>query len=92
MNVARAGFAAAVVQEHPMVAGGEVIMNGRETLASFEILAPDAQIWQLGPDLPVAMHGVGGAEFQGRFLLPGGSLQAGAIENEGQVQIYSPPE
>ncbi len=88
MNVARAGFAAAVVQERPMVAGGEVIMNGRETLASFEILAPDAQIWQPGPALPVAMHGVGGAEFQGRFLLLGGSLQAGAIENEGQVQIY----
>jgi N-acetylneuraminic acid mutarotase len=90
MNVARAGFAAAVVQQQLMVAGGEVIINGRETLASLEILASGSDTWQLGPDLLVPMHGVGGAEFQGRFLLLGGSMEAGAILNEGQVQIYEP--
>jgi hypothetical protein len=90
MNVARAGFAAAVVQQQLMVAGGEIIINGRETLASLEILAVGSDTWQLGPDLPVPMHGVGGAEFRGRFLLLGGSMEAGAILNEGQVQIYEP--
>jgi N-acetylneuraminic acid mutarotase len=88
LRVARAGFAAAVVQQQIMVAGGEVIVNGQETLASFELLAPESDTWQMGPDLLYSMHGVGGAEFQGRFLLLGGSRQAGAIENEGQVQIY----
>jgi hypothetical protein len=73
-----------------MVAGGEVIINGQETLASFELLAPTSDTWQLGPDLIYPMHGVGGAEFEGRFLLLGGSRRAGAIENEGQVQIYEP--
>lgn len=90
LNVARAGFAAAVVQQQVMVAGGEVIINGQETLASFEHLASESDTWQLGPDLLYAMHGLGGTEFQGCFLLLGGSRQAGAIENEGQVQIYEP--
>jgi hypothetical protein len=76
------------VQQQIMVAGGEVIINGQETLASFEILTAGNDAWQAGPDLPYPMHGVGGAEFQGQFLLLGGSRQAGAIENEGQVQIY----
>lgn len=88
LNIARAGFAAAVVQQQLMVAGGEVIINGRETLDSLEIFAPGQNSWQLGPILPVPMHGVGGAEFQERFLLLGGSREAGAIKNEGQVQIY----
>lgn len=92
LNIARAGFAAAVVQQQLMVAGGEAIINGRETLNSLEILAPGNTTWQLGPVLPVPMHGVGGAEFQGRFLLLGGSLEAGAIHNEGQVQIYELPQ
>jgi N-acetylneuraminic acid mutarotase len=91
MNIARAGFAAAVVRQQLMVAGGEVIINAQETLASFEILALESDMWQLGPDLPYPMHGVGGAEAAGRFLLLGGSRRAGAIENEGQVQIYEPP-
>ena len=91
LNVARAGFAAAVVQQQIMVAGGEVIINGQETLASFETLASARDTWQHGPDLLFPMHGVGGAEFQGQFLLLGGSRRAGAIENEGQVQIYDGP-
>jgi N-acetylneuraminic acid mutarotase len=96
MNVARAGFAAAVGQaiagEYIIVAGGEVIFNGTETLDSVEILAAGSPNWSFGPRLPIPIHGVGGAalEFKGSFLLLGGSLRAGAIENEGQVQIYEP--
>ena len=90
LNVARAGFAAAVVNGHIVVAGGEVVLNGSETLASMEILAPSDSTWQFGADLPVPIHGVGGAAFENKFLLLGGSVRAGAIENEGTVQIYTP--
>jgi non-specific serine/threonine protein kinase len=88
LNVARAGFAAALVGESIMVAGGEVIINGSETLTSLEILAPNGQSWQLGPPLLIPIHGVGGAAFDRQFFLLGGSVQAGAIENRGHVQIY----
>ncbi|MGH2626452.1 MAG: Kelch repeat-containing protein, partial [Anaerolineales bacterium] len=40
MLVPRAGFAAAVVDGRIVVAGGEVIMTGRETLGSVEIFDP----------------------------------------------------
>jgi hypothetical protein len=90
LNVARAGFAAAVVSGHIIVAGGEVILNGTETLDSVEFLSSGSAAWQVGPKLPMPIHGVGGAPFESRFLLLGGSLRAGAIENEGQVQIYEP--
>jgi hypothetical protein len=36
------------------------------------------------------MHGVGGAADGDRFILLGGSIEAGAIQNEDQVQIYEP--
>jgi hypothetical protein len=88
LNVARAGFAAAVVDGQLMAAGGEVIMNGSETLDSLEILAANSPSWQFGPKLLTPIHGVGGAAFDHNFLLLGGSLKAAAIENEGQVQIY----
>ncbi len=92
MQVPRAGFAAAVVDEHIIVAGGEVIFTGTDTLDSVEILASGSTTWQMGPALGVPIHGVGGAAFDRRFLLLGGSIRAGAIENEGQVQIYVPLE
>lgn len=90
LNVARAGFTAAVVGENIVAAGGEVVFNGIETLDSVEIFAPDSTTWQFGPKLPIAIHGVGGAAFEQNFLLLGGSVRAGAIENEGLVQIYAP--
>ncbi len=55
-------------------------------------MAAGSPNWTFGPRLPIPIHGVGGAalEFKGSFLLLGGSLRAGAIENEGNVQIYEP--
>ena len=90
LNVARAGSAAAVVNDQIVIAGGEVIINSHETLASFEVFDPGNAVWQLGPDQPVPMHGVGGVAYENRFILLGGSIEAGAIQNEGQVQIYEP--
>jgi hypothetical protein len=80
-----------VVGETIMVAGGEIIINGRETLGSFEFFSAETRAWQKGPDLLFPMHGVPGAAFDEAFFLLGGSLRAGAIENEGQVQIYRGP-
>jgi hypothetical protein len=90
LNVARAGFAAAIVNNHIMAAGGEVVLSGLETLDSLEILAPESMSWELGPKLLTPVHGVGGAAFEDHFFLLGGSIKAGAIENEGQVQRYGP--
>jgi N-acetylneuraminic acid mutarotase len=90
LNVARAGFGAAVVDDHIVVAGGEVIINGTATLDSVEILSAGSRNWQFGPRMSIPMHGVGGAALEGQFLLLGGSLKAGAIQNAGQVQIYEP--
>lgn len=90
LNVARAGFGAAAVGNHLIVAGGEVIINGSETLGSVEILTSDQAAWQVGPSLPVPIHGVGAAAYDNQLFLLGGSLRAGDIENEGNVQIFSP--
>ncbi|HET7091683.1 MAG TPA: hypothetical protein VFL17_23880, partial [Anaerolineae bacterium] len=90
LNIARAGFAAAVADGQIMVAGGEVIISGRETLSSLEVFDPGDNAWRLGPDLPAPIHGVGGASLGGRFFLLGGSREAGGIANSGTVQIYLP--
>jgi predicted membrane metal-binding protein len=58
------------------------------TLASVEMLAPGSASWQMGPALSVPIHGVSGDAFVHRMGLLGVSIRAGAIENEGQVQIY----
>jgi hypothetical protein len=73
-----------------MAAGGEVIVSGRVTLDAFEIFDPAAGAWQVGPALPHPVHGVGGAAIDDRFLLPGGSSEAGAIVNAGFTQVYAP--
>jgi len=87
LSVPRGGFAAAVVQGLIVVAGGEVIMTGRQAVASVEIFDPAIGVWAAGPDLPYAVHGLGAAEWQGSFYLMGGSDRAGGIENVGRVQV-----
>jgi hypothetical protein len=85
--VPRAGFAAAADGGRIVVAGGEVIMTGRDTLGSIEVLLPGAEAWSLGPPIPFPVHGVGGAIVDSRFFLMGGSDREGAIANAGRVQI-----
>jgi N-acetylneuraminic acid mutarotase len=87
---ARGGFAVAVLGSHIFVAGGEVILSGRETLASVEIYNPELDEWEPGPALPFAVHGVDGVAFGGQLLIMGGSDRAAGIQNEGRVQIYGP--
>lgn len=90
LQVARGGFAAETIGDRIVVAGGEVIMTGREALPSVEIYEPELEAWIPGPSLPFAVHGVDGAAYQGRFLLLGGSDRPAGIRNEGRVQIYAP--
>lgn len=87
LSVPRAGFAAAVVGNLIIVAGGEVIMTGRHAVASVEIFDPAVGTWKAGPDLPYAVHGLSAAAWQGSYYLMGGSDRAGGIENVGRVQV-----
>jgi len=84
------GFGAAVVRDQIVVSGGEIVMNGNETLAAVEVLDPQTQTWAFAPDMPFALHGLAVAAVDNRLYLLGGSSRAGAIENEGRVLVYSP--
>jgi hypothetical protein len=78
LNRARGGFAAAVVDGHLVVAGGEVFTGGVRLEPSVELLAPGAAAWRLAGNMPLALHGVGGAGIGRRFYLLGGSTVAGS--------------
>ncbi len=77
----RGGFAAAVVGEQIVIAGGEVLASGRAVLeSSSEIYTAGGNAWALGPNLPVPVHGVPGAALNGRFYVVSGSTKAGTFE------------
>jgi len=90
MNVARGGLAAAVLHGHIVVAGGEVIIAGRDTLDSVELFDPATGQWTPAPPLPVALHGVPAAAVDGALYVLGGSDRAAAAENRGRTLIYRP--
>jgi hypothetical protein len=75
---ARGGFAAAVLGQQIVVAGGEVLGGGTRLERSLEVYAAGADGWVFGPELPLAVHGVGGAAVGTRFYLLGGSTRAGS--------------
>lgn len=84
------GFGAAVIRNQIVVAGGEIVMNGNETLAAVAVFDPQTQTWSAAPDMPVPLHGLAVAAVDDRLYLLGGSSRAGAIENEGRVLVYAP--
>lgn len=90
MREARSGFAAAVVDHQIVVAGGEQVAPDLVLIEGMEMIAAGADTWERGPDLPIGVHGVGGAVHAGRFHALGGSVQAGVASNPGVVQIYTP--
>lgn len=87
---AHSGFAAGVVDNQLLVAGGEQVAPDMLLIPTTEIIAAGGDAWARAPDLPVAVHGVGGAVFDGRFHAIGGSVRAGFADNPGVVQIYTP--
>jgi hypothetical protein len=88
MRAARAGFAAAATPTALIVAGGELLSNPLRTLNGVEAIAAGAQEWSALPNLPVAVHGVGGAVHGNAFFALGGSTRAGNATNPGIVQVY----
>ena len=73
----RGGFAAAVVGQRIVIAGGEVLTGGQFVEPSSEIYSAGATTWQPGPDLPVPVHGVAAGAIDGRFTAVSGSTAAG---------------
>jgi hypothetical protein len=84
----RAGFAAAASSALLMVAGGERLVGQRGVLNSAEAIVPGAQQWTSMPAMPAAVHGVGGVLYKNAFYAIGGSLLAGGVLNQGDVQVF----
>lgn len=89
LQTPRAGFGAVHLDNTIYALGGEVIMDGHETLATTELLKFGASRWQPGPRLPIALHGVPVVAAQGSLFVLGGSESAGAIVNRGRVFRYT---
>ena len=78
----RSGFGAAVVDGAIVVAGGEVF-SPDEALTSVEILEPDGDQWAPIEPLPHGLHGNPLVAIDTAVYLPGGSLRAAAVDNDG---------
>jgi hypothetical protein len=91
MRAAHAGFAAGVVNDQIIAAGGEIVYGTpRDVVSRVDVISPGAESWVRGPDLPRAIHGVGGAVVGGKFYAVGGSISAGGANNPGVTQVYQP--
>ena len=90
----RSGFGATVLQGQIAVFGGEVIGTSgpRENVQGFEVYHPASGTWQQGPELPLALHGVGAAAIDGVLYALGGSTAPGGINNPGRTFRYAPGE
>jgi hypothetical protein len=82
------GFGATAFNGRIVVAGGEIIMNGNETIGQAEMFDPRTGEWRWMPDLLVPMHGVPAVGIGNRLYLLGGSSKAAAAENFGAVFVY----
>lgn len=75
----RGGFAAAVVGDQLVIAGGENIgINPARVEPTVEVIVAGAERWAFAPSLPVPVHGVAGAAIGERFYAISGSTQAGS--------------
>ena len=82
----RGGFAANVVGDQIVIAGGEIITAPIRVEPTVEVFGAGAQAWALGPNLSVPVHGVTGNVINGRFYLAGGSTTAGTEDgNTGRM-------
>ncbi len=89
MRRAHSGFAAAVVDDQIIVAGGEALDTLR-VIPDLEIIAPGESIWSLGPPMPSPQHGFQAVAYRGAFWSIGGSPVAAQGGSTGIVQIYTP--
>jgi N-acetylneuraminic acid mutarotase len=85
LNEARGGFAATVISDRIVVAGGEVLTGNNHALDSVEVLSPDENEWVFGPALPVTLHGVPAVEVDNNLYVIGGADVAGTAINKGRL-------
>jgi N-acetylneuraminic acid mutarotase len=91
LNRARGGFAAAVVDDQLIVTGGEIVNGALRLEASTEVFTAGMDVWQLGPALPIPVHGTAGAGVGGTFYLISGSTLAGSETGaNGRVWSWRP--
>jgi hypothetical protein len=82
LREARSGFGAAVVDGAIVVAGGEVF-SPDEALTSVEMLEPADDQWATIEPLPQGLHGNPLVAIDSAVYLPGGSIRAAAVDNDG---------
>ena len=82
LGEARSGFGAAVVDGAIVVAGGEVF-SPDQALASVEVLEPGDDQWAIIEPLPHGLHGNPLVAIETAVYLPGGSIRAAAVDNDG---------
>jgi N-acetylneuraminic acid mutarotase len=89
LGEARSGFGAAVIDGAIVVAGGEVF-SPDEALTSVEMLEPDDDQWATIEPLPHGLHGNPLVAFDAAVYLPGGSIRAAGVDNDGQTYRLLP--
>ncbi len=83
------GFAAAVVGDQIIAAGGEFTAS-LGVIPELEVIGPGESVWTVGPNLPIPVHGFQAVAHEGRFWAIGGSTNAGTGGGNGAVQVYTP--
>jgi N-acetylneuraminic acid mutarotase len=89
MIQARSGFGATVIEGAVMVAGGEVF-EPVQALDTVETIPPGELSWLRSVDLPMGLHGNPLVALDDRVYLPGGSIEAAAVDNPGQLFFITP--
>lgn len=82
----RAGFAASVVGQRIVVAGGE-FLSPPSVNGTAEVYTAGASDWMIAPPLPVAVHGVPGVGWRDRYFVISGSRVATATAG-GTGQVF----
>jgi len=82
LGEARSGFGAAVIDGAIVVAGGEVFSPDR-ALTSVELLEPGDEQWATIEPLPHGLHGNPLVAIDTAVYLPGGSIRAAGVDNDG---------
>lgn len=87
----RSGFAAAVVGDRIVVAGGEGL-SPPYLITSAIAYSPASGAWSVIAAPPIAVHGAGAVGFEGDVYLMLGSTLAGGASNPGRVQVLDMPD
>ena len=92
MQEARSGFGAAVLGQGIYVAGGEVFDQtlGFEATALASVKRFDGETWKASASLPRLVHGMPLVAVGDTLYLLGGSIEAAAANNTGEVWSLRP--